>query len=93
MYFHRNSLEQREYEAVLHVKESIQISEDALMEKEQALVHKQQMDQEISRLKETIAVLLREASEKTRNDVRTMEITSCLNVTAHNYYNMLSLTP
>ena len=32
-----SALEQREYEAILHVKESMQLVESAIMEKEQVL--------------------------------------------------------
>ncbi len=65
----RSVLEQREYEAVLHVKESMQIAEDALMEKEQAVVREQQSIQEIGRLKKALATIVQEAGERTRKEV------------------------
>lgn len=66
----RSVLEQREHEAVLHVKESVQIAEDALMEKEQAIIREQQSNQEITRLKKALSTILKEAGERTRNEVQ-----------------------
>ena len=53
----------------MHVKESMQIAEDALMEKEQAEVREQQSNQEINRLKKALATILQEAGERTRKEV------------------------
>ena len=52
-----------------HVKESIQIVETALMEKDQAVIRVQQLDSEIARLKEVMEVLIREAGERTSKEV------------------------
>ena len=49
----------------------MQISEDALMEKEQAVIREQQLNQEIGRLKKSLAIMLQEAGERTRNEVST----------------------
>ncbi len=65
----RSMLEQREMEAVVHVKESMQIAEDALMEKERAVVREQQSAQEIVRLKKALEAILQEAGVRTRNEV------------------------
>ncbi len=62
-------MEKREFEAVLHVKESMQIAEDALMEKEQAVVREQQSVREIGRLKKALTTVLQEAGERTRKEV------------------------
>ena len=62
-------LEQREYEAILHVKESMQIVENALMEKEQSQLREQQQSQEINRLKRAMTAILQEAGERTRKEV------------------------
>lgn len=65
-----STLEQREYEAVCHVKESMQIAESALLEKEQISIREQQLRKEVVRLKTTVAAILKEAGERTRNEVR-----------------------
>lgn len=64
-----STLEQREMEAVGHVKESVQIAEEALMEKEQTFVREQQCVQEIGRLKKALETILQEAGERTRTQV------------------------
>lgn len=65
-----SALEQREYEAVCHVKDSMQIAESALLEKEQATIKEQQLVNEVDRLKGTIATILNEAGERTKREVR-----------------------
>ena len=69
MVFLRAALEQREYEAVVHVKESMQIAESALLEKDQANIKEQQLAKEVERLKYTIATIVKEAGEKTKKEV------------------------
>ncbi len=56
-------------EAVLHVKESMQIAEDALMEKDQVIVREQQCVAENGRLKKALDTILQEAGERTRSEV------------------------
>ena len=53
-----------------HVKESMQIAESALLEKEQVSIREQQLGKEVERLKTTVATILKEAGERTRNEVR-----------------------
>lgn len=53
-----------------HVKESMQIAESALLEKEQATIREKQLDKEVERLRATIATILKEAGERTRREVR-----------------------
>ena len=53
-----------------HVKDSMQIAESALLEKEQATIKEQQMAKEVERLRATIATILKEAGERTRKEVR-----------------------
>ena len=64
-----SALEQREYEAVCHVKESMQIAESALLEKEQAVIREQQLSKEVERQKLVMATILKEAGERTRREV------------------------
>lgn len=65
-----SALEQREYEAVCHVKESVQIAESALLEKEQAAIREQQLAKEVERQKLVMATILKEAGERTRREAR-----------------------
>ena len=65
------SLEQREFEAICHVKESNQMVENAILEKEQAQIQGQQHANEVARLKQAMATLLEEAGERTRREVCT----------------------
>lgn len=61
--------EQREFEAISHVKDSVQMVENAILERDQALVREQQKTQEVSRLQEVINKILREAGKRTREEV------------------------
>lgn len=63
----------------------MQISEDALMEKEQGLIREQQLKQEIGRLKKALATILQEAGERTRNEVLTVACTLSAMVTLCNF--------
>ena len=65
----RSSLEQREREAIVHVKESMDIVETALMEKDQAQIREQQLNHEIARLKRAMETIVREAGERTSREV------------------------
>lgn len=64
-----SSLEQREHEAIVHVKESMDIVETALMEKDQAQIREQQLNHEIARLKRAVETIVREAGERTSREV------------------------
>ena len=48
----------------------MQIAESALLEKEQVSIREQQLGKEVERLKTTVATILKEAGERTRNEVR-----------------------
>ncbi|KAJ7389653.1 Sodium channel and clathrin linker 1 [Desmophyllum pertusum] len=61
--------EQREFEAISHVRDSVQMVENAILERDQALVREQQKTQEVSRLQEVINRILREAGKRTREEV------------------------
>lgn len=64
-----SSLEQREFEAMTHVKESLEIAETALLEKDQAQIREQQLNHEIERLKQTLDTIVKEAGERTSKEV------------------------
>ena len=53
-----------------HVKESVQIAESALLEKEQAAIREQQLAKEVERQKLVMATILKEAGERTRREAR-----------------------
>jgi len=61
--------EQREFEAISHVRDSVQMVENAILERDQALVREQQKAQEVNRLQEVITKILREAGKRTREEV------------------------
>ena len=54
---------------LVHVKDSMQMVENAILEKEQAQVSDKQKVQEITRLKNVISEILNEAGERTRKEV------------------------
>ncbi|XP_068701911.1 sodium channel and clathrin linker 1-like isoform X1 [Montipora foliosa] len=64
-----SQLERREFEAISHVRDSVQMVENAILERDQALVREQQKAQEVNRLQEVINKLLREAGKRTREEV------------------------
>ena len=53
----------------MHVKESMDIVETALMEKDQAQIREQQLSHEIARLKRAMETIVREAGERTSREV------------------------
>jgi len=59
-------LEDREYQATLHVRDSVQLVENALLEKEQATIKEQQMSQEVERLQDSMSNFIKEAEKKKR---------------------------
>lgn len=62
-------VEENEYQAILRVRDSVQLVENALLEREQAIVREQQKSQEVQRLQEAINTLLKEGEEKTNKAV------------------------
>ncbi|XP_054754897.2 sodium channel and clathrin linker 1-like [Lytechinus pictus] len=61
--------ESREYEATVQVRESIQMSENALLEKDQAMIREQQTEEEVRRLQDAMGKLVNEAGKRTRQEV------------------------
>ncbi|KAJ8028474.1 Sodium channel and clathrin linker 1 [Holothuria leucospilota] len=61
--------DRREFEAVSQVRESIQMVENALLEKDEALIREKQKIQEIERLQQTLDNLVNEAGKRTRQEV------------------------
>ncbi|CAH1776933.1 unnamed protein product [Owenia fusiformis] len=62
-------LEQREQEAVIQLRESIQMTENAILEKDQCIIHEQQQTEEVQRLQQALNNILNEAGIKTRKEV------------------------
>ena len=62
-------VEENEYQAILRVRDSVQLVENALLEREQAVVREQQKSQEVLRLQEAMNTLLKEGEEKIHNAV------------------------
>ncbi|XP_065667389.1 sodium channel and clathrin linker 1 isoform X6 [Hydra vulgaris] len=64
-----NMHEENEQEAVMRVRDSVQLVENALIEKEKAVVSEQQKVQEIIRLQEALKSLISHAEEEKRKEV------------------------
>ena len=64
-----SNFESREEEAVRHVKESIDMVEVALIEKNQALMKAEQASSEVARLTDTLTELVEEAGVRTKQAV------------------------
>jgi len=62
-------MEQRESEIASHVKDSIQVAEAAIMEKDQVEIREKQLTAEVERLRTTLDLLVQEAGERTRKEV------------------------
>ncbi|KAI0216077.1 Sodium channel and clathrin linker 1 [Lamellibrachia satsuma] len=61
--------ETRECEATMKVRDSIQMVENAMLEKDEAFVREKQVQQEIARMKTTIQRLIVQAAARTRSEV------------------------
>ncbi|XP_078601471.1 sodium channel and clathrin linker 1-like [Branchiostoma floridae x Branchiostoma japonicum] len=64
-----SELEEREFEVTEKVRDSVQMVENALLERDQAIVREKQNAQEIQRLQAMLAKLLNEAGARTRKEV------------------------
>ena len=73
-----SSMEQRESEIACHVKDSIQVAEAAIMEKDQVEIREKQLSAEVERLKTTLDLLVQEAGERTRKEVSSGPVLICL---------------
>ncbi|XP_065884311.1 sodium channel and clathrin linker 1-like [Dysidea avara] len=75
------TLEQREFEAIQHIRESMQMVENAMLEKEQAQVGEQQKVEEITRLQQSLTALLEEAGHRTKTEVEAVREECNKNIT------------
>ncbi|KAG8592765.1 hypothetical protein GDO81_000619 [Engystomops pustulosus] len=64
-----SELEAEKYEAVSRVRDSLQIIEEANLQKDQALLKEKQKEEEIQTMKQAIAKIIQEAAARTRKEV------------------------
>ena len=69
---------QREEEIADHVKESIEMAEEAVMEKEKVIIREQQLIAEVEKLQTSLDSLLHEAGDRTRKQVLNLKISVSL---------------
>ncbi|XP_070552696.1 sodium channel and clathrin linker 1-like isoform X2 [Ptychodera flava] len=62
-------IEQREYEASVQVRESVQMVENAILEKDQAVIREQQKAGELQRIQDVMNKLINEAGLRTKQEV------------------------
>ncbi|PIK61194.1 putative sodium channel and clathrin linker 1 isoform X2 [Apostichopus japonicus] len=72
--------DRREFEAVNQVRESIQMVENSLLEKDEALIREKQKVVEIERLQQVMENLLNEAGKRTRQEVDTVRKQCNMNI-------------
>ncbi|KAM3940796.1 sodium channel and clathrin linker 1 [Leptodactylus fuscus] len=64
-----SELEVEKYEAVSRVRDSLQIIEEANLQRDQALLREKQKEEEIQTVKQAIAKIIQEAAARTRKEV------------------------
>uniref|UniRef100_A0A3Q1KDE0 Sodium channel and clathrin linker 1 n=1 Tax=Anabas testudineus TaxID=64144 RepID=A0A3Q1KDE0_ANATE len=63
------TLEEEKYEALAKVRESVQMAEEAALQKDQALLREKQRIEELEKTKEAIKQLIQDAAVRTRKEV------------------------
>uniref|UniRef100_A0A1A8GVN2 Sodium channel and clathrin linker 1 n=2 Tax=Nothobranchius korthausae TaxID=1143690 RepID=A0A1A8GVN2_9TELE len=63
------TLEEEKFEALSKVRQSVQVAEEAVLQKEQALMREKQRTEELLKTNETIKLLIQEATVRTRREV------------------------
>uniref|UniRef100_A0A8C3AFE0 Sodium channel and clathrin linker 1 n=1 Tax=Cyclopterus lumpus TaxID=8103 RepID=A0A8C3AFE0_CYCLU len=66
---HCSTLEDEKYEALAKVRESVQLAEEAALQKDQALLREKQKAEELEKTKEAIRQLIQDAAVRTRKEV------------------------
>ncbi|XP_034058320.1 sodium channel and clathrin linker 1 [Gymnodraco acuticeps] len=64
-----STLEEEKYEALAKVRESIQVAEEATLQREQVLLREKQKKDELEKTKEAIKQLIQDAAVRTRKEV------------------------
>ncbi|KAI3352270.1 hypothetical protein L3Q82_005249 [Scortum barcoo] len=68
------TLEEEKYEALAKVRESVQVAEEAALQKDQALLREKQRAEELEKTKEAIKRLIQDAAVRTRKEVRSYRL-------------------
>ncbi|XP_042341266.1 sodium channel and clathrin linker 1 isoform X2 [Plectropomus leopardus] len=63
------TLEEEKYEALAKVRESVQVVEEAALQKDQALLREKQKTEELEKTKEAVKQLIQDAAARTRKEV------------------------
>ncbi|XP_040002349.1 sodium channel and clathrin linker 1 [Xiphias gladius] len=63
------TLDEEKYEALAKVRESVQVAEEAALQKDQALLRERQRIEELEKTKEAIKQLIQDAAARTRKEV------------------------
>ncbi|XP_034878969.1 sodium channel and clathrin linker 1 isoform X3 [Mirounga leonina] len=64
-----NELENEKYEAIVRARNSMQLLEEANLQKNQALLEEKQKEENIEKMKETVSRLMQDAAIRTRKEV------------------------
>ncbi|XP_045736414.1 sodium channel and clathrin linker 1 isoform X1 [Mirounga angustirostris] len=64
-----NELESEKYEAIVRARNSMQLLEEANLQKNQALLEEKQKEENIEKMKETVSRLMQDAAIRTRKEV------------------------
>ncbi|KAL2780893.1 sodium channel and clathrin linker 1 isoform 1 [Daubentonia madagascariensis] len=64
-----NELENEKYEAIIRARNSMQLLEEANLQKNQALLEEKQKEEYIKKMKETVSRILQEAAIRTRKEI------------------------
>ncbi|CAB1420452.1 unnamed protein product [Pleuronectes platessa] len=64
-----STIEEEKYEALAKVRESVQVAEEAALQKDQALLREKQRMEELEKTKEAIKQLIQDAAVRTRKEV------------------------
>ncbi|KAG2465438.1 sodium channel and clathrin linker 1 [Polypterus senegalus] len=64
-----STLEEEKFEAIIKVRDSIQLVEEATLQKDQALLREKQKDEEIAKMKEAMTRLIQDVGARMRKEV------------------------
>nr|XP_055173083.1 sodium channel and clathrin linker 1 isoform X2 [Nyctereutes procyonoides] len=64
-----NELENEKYEAIVRARNSMQLLEEANLQKNQALLQEKQKEEDLEKMKETVSRLVQDAAMRTRKEV------------------------
>lgn len=64
-----NELENEKYEAILRARSSMQLLEEATLQKNQALLEEKQKEEEIEKMRETLSQVFQDAAARTKKEI------------------------